>query len=131
MVLDPSNPQSGMSPSDFTVSMIFVFDRSFAVGFCPSIQMYSAVILAKAAALLLNALRENSTSLAAISGSAAAHDDLILAARFRAIHRGVGAAEELALLVLDRLLIAAGNVLRDADRCRDDAAQIQRGIAES
>jgi hypothetical protein len=40
--------------------MIFVFDRSFAVGFCPSIQMYSAVILANAAALLLNALRENS-----------------------------------------------------------------------
>ena len=27
--------------------MIFVFERSFAVGFCPSIQMYSAVIFAK------------------------------------------------------------------------------------
>ena len=36
-----------MSASDFTVSMIFVFERSFAVGFCPSIQMYSAVIFAK------------------------------------------------------------------------------------
>src|ERR1041385_6105552 len=36
-----------MSASDFTLSMIFVFERSFAVGFCPSIQMYSAVIFAK------------------------------------------------------------------------------------
>src|SRR5438105_710816 len=36
-----------MSASDFAESRIFVFERSFAVGFCPSIQMYSAVIFAK------------------------------------------------------------------------------------
>src|SRR5664279_1711398 len=36
-----------MSVRDFTESMIFVFERSFAVGFCPSIQMYSAVFFAK------------------------------------------------------------------------------------
>src|SRR3954471_2778128 len=36
-----------MSESDFAPSRIFVFERSFAVGFCPSIQMYSAVIFAK------------------------------------------------------------------------------------
>ena len=38
-VLEPSNPQiGGWSPVGTTI----VFDRSFAVGFWPSIQMYSA-----------------------------------------------------------------------------------------
>jgi len=38
-VLDPSNPQiGGSSPTGTT----FAFERSFAVGFEPSIQMYSA-----------------------------------------------------------------------------------------
>jgi hypothetical protein len=40
-VEEPSNPQIGklLSPS----CMIFVFERSFAVGWVPSIQMYSAL----------------------------------------------------------------------------------------
>jgi hypothetical protein len=38
-VLEPSKPQMGGAvPSGTTL----VFERSFAVGFCPSIQMYSA-----------------------------------------------------------------------------------------
>src|SRR4051794_2873784 len=39
-VLEPSNPQMGGRSPDGT---IFVFDRSLAVGFVPSIQMYSAL----------------------------------------------------------------------------------------
>ena len=40
LVLEPSKPQMGRSaPSSRT----FVFDRSFAVGSVPSIQMYSAM----------------------------------------------------------------------------------------
>jgi hypothetical protein len=40
LVLDPSKPQIGGSCPFGT---IFVFDRSFAVGVVPSIQMYSAL----------------------------------------------------------------------------------------
>ncbi len=40
LVLEPSKPQiGGFSP----FGTIFVFDRSFAVGLLPSIQMYSAL----------------------------------------------------------------------------------------
>ena len=40
LVLEPSKPQSGNgAPS----ARIFVFERSFAVGSVPSIQMYSAL----------------------------------------------------------------------------------------
>jgi hypothetical protein len=40
LVLDPSKPQMGSSAPS---AMILVFDRSFAVGWVPSIQMYSAL----------------------------------------------------------------------------------------
>src|SRR5436190_1787235 len=51
-----------MSASDFTLSMIFVFERSFAVGFCPSIQMYSAVIFAKGREPPSGGMRKDSRS---------------------------------------------------------------------
>src|SRR5262245_46306340 len=42
LVLEPSKPQIGGSAPSF---MIFVFERSRAVGSVPSIQMYSALII--------------------------------------------------------------------------------------
>jgi hypothetical protein len=40
LVLDPSKPQIG---GFWPAGTIFVFERSFAVGLVPSIQMYSAL----------------------------------------------------------------------------------------
>src|SRR3989338_283060 len=42
-VLDPSNAHMGISDNPFIgPSKILVLERNFLVGFCPSIQMYSA-----------------------------------------------------------------------------------------
>src|ERR1700756_3365047 len=114
-----------MSASDLAGSMIFVFERSFAVGFCPSIQMYSAVIFAKD--VNLRSVMKHDSRTATIDESpipppAAARllgrhprrrrplqifahpadDDHILAEGFGPVHGGIGAAQQVALLLLQR-----------------------------
>lgn len=50
LVLEPSKPQIGSSATscDGLPAMIFVFERSLAVGSVPSIQMYSALNVTEA-----------------------------------------------------------------------------------
>src|SRR5207237_5615511 len=126
-----------MSPSFLTGSMIFVLERSFAVGRWPSIHIYSAVIFATTQDLL-ERMREDSRKrsgngaarLEELAPGAADHD-LVLARRFGAVHGGIGAAEEVVLLLVDGARgarIAA--VFGDADRRRHDPAQFQRGHRE-
>src|SRR5437764_5344188 len=127
-----------MSPRLLTGSMILVLERSFDVGFWPSIQMYSAVIFATDCDLL-GRMREDSRNasgngalrLEELAAGAADHD-LILPRRFGAVHGGVGAAEEVVFLLVDRLRgVRVGAVLGDAERGRDDAAEVQRRHREA
>src|SRR4051794_20805660 len=127
-----------MSARPLTGSMILVLDRSFAVGFWPSIQMYSAVIFATDCDLL-GRMREDSRN-ASRNGAlrfeelaaGAADDDLFLPRRFGAVHGGVGAAEEVVFLLVDGFGGAGvGAVFGNAERGRDDAAEVQRRHREA
>src|SRR4051812_39584424 len=120
-----------MSASDFTLSMIFVLERSFAVGFCPSIQMYSAVILAKGRFLLASGCGTiaDERSLENLSHALARvrYDHAVSAQRFGAIHRRVGAPQQLIFLLIDgERRGRIGDELRHPDRDGEEAAQRQR-----
>src|SRR4051794_1603881 len=60
-----------------------------------------------------------------------AHHDQILAERFRLVHRGVSAAQEIALLLFERILPINRQMLRDAERSGEEAGQVKRRHAEA
>src|SRR5256885_6164789 len=106
-----------------TGSMIFVFERSLAVGRWPSIHIYSAVIFATTQDLL-GRMREDSRKrsrngaarLEELAPGPADHE-LVLARRFAAVHGRVGAPEEARLLLVDgargaRIAAAFGDAAR-------------------
>src|SRR6266511_3068742 len=101
-----------MSARLFTGSMIFVFERSFAVGRCPSIHMYAALIFATSKDLLRDEserMREDSRKwsrngparLKNLAPGAAGHD-LVFARRLGAVHGRVGAPKKVVFLLLHR-----------------------------
>src|ERR1051325_5514445 len=99
-----------MSASDFTLSMIFVFERSFAVGFCPSIQLYSALMFAKGRDPPSRGMRKDSreTEKFEVLWSSGrllrqlprpAHHHPVSPQRLGAVHRRVGAAKQVVFLL--------------------------------
>src|ERR1041384_6343505 len=113
-----------MSASDFTLSMILVFERSFAVGFCPSIQMYSAVIFAKGREPPSRGMaKDRRTSRRRSQLARPTNHDRIPTGRIAARHRRVGASQQLILFLFDgKLRGGPRRKLGHADGDGQDAA---------